>query len=351
MKHQTWSARWMLVAVFLVTAAVAITGCGSSATHKTTSTTSSSSTSSSTGKHVSVAFLNEIITSYTIPMTDSMEAAAKADNASVKMFNGNDDPSTQEAQCATAITSGTYQAILEYPVNGAAAAACARLAVAHHIAFVPLDSPVGPDPTSTAIQVPGIKAQVLGSALSIDANASVQLVKMACSHFAPPCTIVQTEALPAFFYSTYKVSHEQPQFKKLGYKVLATPVIGNFDDPAGTKSAVQAILAKGQKIDVIISDDDSSVQGAVQLKKEGKLPKTLIIGDGGSSLGLKSIAEGYEFGTVYDVPRTEAAVALQEAADLVRGQPVPPPATKTQLNLTKYYIITKANVNKVTPQW
>jgi ABC-type sugar transport system substrate-binding protein len=280
-----------------------------------------------------------------------MQQAATANNASIKMFNANNDPSTQSSQCQTAVSGGNYQAIIIYPVDGAASVACARQAIAAHIPIIPLDSPVGKDPTSTAVQVPGIKAQVLGSALNVDVAATVHLVKMACSHFAPPCTIVQTEAIPAFFYSTYKVSHEQPKFKAAGYKILATPVIGGFDNPDGTKSAILTILTKDPHIDVIVSDDDSSVQGAVQLKKQGRLPHTLIIGDGGSSLALKSIAAGTEFATTFGVPRSEAAEALRDAVDLARGHAVPPPATKTQLNLTKNYLITKANVGKVHAEW
>jgi ribose transport system substrate-binding protein len=283
-------------------------------------------------------------------MTDAMQATAAANNASVKMFNANNDPSTQLSQCKEAISSGTYQAIVLYPVDGAASVPCAVQAIQAHIPVIPVDSPVGPDPTSTKIQVPGIKAQVLGSALAIDANAAVSLVKQACSHFPAPCTVVQTEAIPAFFYSTYKVAHEQPALKALGYKILATPVIGNFDNPDGTKAAIQTILAKDHSIDVILSDDDSSVQGAVQLKRQGMLPHTLIIGDGGSSLAIAAIKQGNEFGTSFSVPRSESSQAVLDALALVRGQSIAKP-NQTQLDLTSHYLVTKANVAGVTPEW
>jgi ribose transport system substrate-binding protein len=283
-------------------------------------------------------------------MTAAMQATAAANNASVKMFNANNDPSTQLSQCKEAITSGAYQAIVLYPVNGAAAVPCAVQAIQAHIPIVPVDAPVGPNPTSTQIQVPGIKAQVLGSALAIDASAAVSLVKQACSHFPAPCTIVQTEAIPAYFYSTYKVSHEQPQFKALGYKILATPVIGNFDSPDGTKAAIETVLAKNPNIDVILSDDDSSVQGAVQLKKQGKLPHTLIVGDGGSKLAVAAIKQGYEFGTSLSVPRSESSQAVRDALALVRGTPIAKPV-ETQLDLAAHYLVTQQNVAGVTPEW
>jgi ABC-type sugar transport system substrate-binding protein len=299
---------------------------------------------------VHIAFLNESITSYTIPMTDSMQSTAAAHNASVRMFNANNDPSTQLSQCESAISSGQYQAILEYPVDGAAAVPCAQRAIAAHIKFIPVDSPVGPNASSTAVQVPGIQAQVLGEALPIDASVNVQLVKEACSHFKAPCTIVQTESIPAFFYCAYKVSHEQPALKKLGYKILATLVIGNFDDASGMKSAILTELAKNPHFDVILSDDDSSVQGAVQLKQQGKLPNTLIVADGGSTVGVKAIKSGLMFGSAMSVPRSESARAVLDAIALVHGHKVSP-VTVTQKQLTATPAITKANVNKVTPQW
>ena len=299
---------------------------------------------------MNIAFLNESITSYTTPMTDAMTATAKAHGDTVKMFNANNDPSTQLAQCQSAISSGQYQAILDYAVDGAAAVPCAQKALAAHITFIPLDEPVGPNPSSAAVQVPGIKAQVLGSDLPDDTDNAVALVKMACSHFAKPCTIVQTESIPAFFYSAYKVSHEQPKLKALGYKILATPVIGNFDDTAGMKSAILTQLAKTPHFDVLLSDDDSSVEGAIQLKKQGKLPNTLIIGDGGSSPAIAAIRAGDEFGTSMSVPRAESSQAVLDAIKLVNGGTVSP-VTVTQQTLTSTPIITKANVASVTPQW
>jgi ABC-type sugar transport system substrate-binding protein len=161
---------------------------------------------------------------------------------------------------------------------------------------------------------------------------------------------VQTEAYPSLFYSSYKVSAEQAQFKKLGYNVLATRAINGFDDPDGVKSAVEGVLAQTKNIDVVLSDDDSSVQGAVQLKRQGQLPHALIIGDGGDTRALASITQGLEFGTTLSVPRSVGMTAAEKAVALVRGQPVGS-TSLTQLDLTHYPIVTKANVAQVTPQW
>ena len=365
------SGRGAGLAACLIAVAAVLAGCGSSASSNnsspsstagvssststsgggSTSTGSSTSTSSSgSSAPVHIAFLNESLTSYTIPMTDAMKSTAAAHDATVKMFNANNDPSTQLSQCQSAIASGQYQAIVDYPVDGAAAVPCAKQALAAHLTFIPVDSPVGANALSTSVQVPGIKAQVLGAAIGVDANLTIDLVKKACSHFPKPCTIVQTESIPAFFYCSYKVKYEQPALEKLGYKVLATLVIGNFDDEAGMKSAILTELAKQPHFDVLLSDDDSSVQGAVELKAEGKLPGTLIIGDGGSTAAIAAIKAGTEFGTAYSVPRTESSQAVMDAIALVHGQTVTP-VTQTQLTLTKTPIVTKANIAGVTAEW
>ncbi len=158
-----------------------------------------------------------------------------------------------------------------------------------------------------------------------------------------------TESIPNYEYCAYKLSHEVPALKKLGFDVIGTPVIGNFDDPDGMRTAIEDELAKTKNIDVILSDDDSSVQGAVQMKKQGLLPKTLIIGDGGSLPGIQAIKAGLEFGTIYDTPRTEGADSVKDAVALVRGEPIAHPIL-TAYQLTPYFELTKQNVSKVTPQ-
>ncbi len=138
--------------------------------------------SGASSKAVNIAFLNEAITSYTTPMFDTMKTTAAGLNATVTSFNANSDPSTQESQCQDAITSGKYNAILLYSVDNAATVPCAQQAIAAHIPVVPVDSTVGPSASSTAFQVKGIKAQVLGDTLVDDVPTSIDLTKKACAH-------------------------------------------------------------------------------------------------------------------------------------------------------------------------
>jgi ABC-type sugar transport system substrate-binding protein len=337
--------------LFAVVAVAA--GCGSSSSSSTSSSSGASTggaaSTSAAPKPIKIAFLPQSVTSYTGPLGDGVREVASQNNGSVKVFSANDDPSRQLSQCETAINGG-YNAILIQAVDHAAAMPCVQKAVAKHIIVIPTDQPIGPDPTSTKIQMPGVKAQVIGSALGVDVDLTVGLVKQACSKVPAPCKIMQVEAIPQLFYSSYKVKAEQPKFKALGYQVVATKALNNFDAPDAMKSAVLTELAKNPDIDVIVSDDDSSAQGAVQLKKAGKLPNTVIIGDGGNGPALKAIKAGDQFGTTMSLPKTTGEHAALAAVALLNGKPVAKPS-ETQLDLTKFPSVTQENVSNVTNEW
>jgi ribose transport system substrate-binding protein len=341
MGTKSWRLTWRvgLIAAVVACAALLVVAAPGGAT-----------ASGGASKPVHIAFLNEAITTYTTPMVNAMKSTATRLHATVAAFNANNDPSTQESQCQDALTSGKYNAMVIYSVDNAAAAPCARQAIAAHVPIVPVDNTVGPSPTSLAIQVNGIKAQVLGDTLVYDVPDTVDLVKKACSHFAKPCTVVMTESIPNYTFCSYKLSHEQPLIKKLGIDVIATLVVGNFDDPDGMRTAIENELVKSHKIDVILSDDDSSVQGAIQMKKQGKLPNTLIIGDGGNAPAIQAIRQGLEFGTIYDTPATEGIDSVTDAAALVRGQPIAHPIIAAP-QLSPYFELTKQGVGNVKAQW
>jgi ribose transport system substrate-binding protein len=345
-------ARQACVAVGLAALIGTVAACGSSSS-SSTSTSSGESTGSSTtaNKPVRIAFLNESITSYTKPMMKGMDAQAAQMGAKVDKFSAENDPQKQLTQCQDAIASGKYQALVVYAVDNAAIVPCVKQAKAANIKVVGLDSPIGPDKASAALQTPELSGQVI-LPLSLDVNTTVKLVKQACAQTgANPCKIVQTVAIPSYSYSAYKLKNEKPLFEKAGFKVVATPVIGNFDDPNGMQNAINNVLTKTKDINVIVADDDSSVQGAVRMKKDGKLPKNvLIVGDGGSAPAVAAIKSGLEYGTVADAPMTEGKKGVEMAVLSVNGKPIPD-NNLTEDEINPNLLLTKANASQFTPEW
>jgi ribose transport system substrate-binding protein len=327
-----------------------VAACGSSSSSTSSGTAAASSTASS-NKPVHAAFLNVSITSFTKPMMAGLDAQAAKSGATVDKFSAENDPQKQLTQCQDAIASGKYNAIIVDAVDNAAIVPCIKQAAAAKIATVALDSPVGPDRASPKLQVPELKAQVI-MPLSLDVDTTVKLVKQACAQAnANPCKIVQTVAVPAYSYSAYKLKNEKAAFEQAGFKVVATPVIGNFDDPNGMQNAITNVLTKTKGINVIVSDDDSSVQGAVRMKQQGKLPKNvLIIGDGGSGPAVQAIRDGHEFGTVANVPNSEAQKAMQLAVAAVRGQQIANPAL-TEADVNPNLLLTGQNAGQFKAEW
>lgn len=312
--------------------------------------TESSAASEKADGPKAVAFLDESITTYTKPMLAGMKEVGAKEGIDVDHFSADHDPQKQLKQCQDAIATGKYDGFIIYAADGAAMQSCAKQALSEDIIVVPVNQAIGPEQDSNEIQVPGIKVQLLNWLVE-DVQNTVALVDQACEDEDPPCRIVKTVAVPPYFYSSYKLKQEVPKYKEKGYDVVATPVIGAFDDPDGMINAINDVLSRTEDIDVIVSDDDSSVQGAVQMKKKGDLPEGVeIIGNGGSKAGLTSVQSGDQFGTIYNVPKTMGARSLEELIKVYRGEPIEDP-TLTMANLTDSLAVTQKTAQGLVPEW
>ena len=92
----------------LRSSAVAATGLALAACSSSSTTSTSSS---SAGKHLSVAYLSFAVeNSYDAPMLAAAQAVAADNNATLKVFDANNNPQTQYPQLQDAINSGQYPA-------------------------------------------------------------------------------------------------------------------------------------------------------------------------------------------------------------------------------------------------
>jgi ribose transport system substrate-binding protein len=198
-----------------------------------------STTEQAESKIKDVAFLDESITTFTKPMTAGVQEAADKAGINVQHFSADHDPQKQLQQCQDALATGKYQGIIIYAPDPVAAQACVKQALSQGVEVVPVDQNIAPDPDKAEIQIDGIKAMVINH-LDEDVEATVELVDQACAEDKkPPCRIVKTVAVPPYHYSAYKLEKEVPIYKDKGYDVVATPTIGNFDDPDGMIKAIQ----------------------------------------------------------------------------------------------------------------
>ena len=259
------------------------------------------------------------------------------------------DSQKQLRQCRDAITKG-YKVLLIYPVAGGSIAPCVRDAKDAGVVVGSLDSPLGPNYTSTAIQLPGVVTQVMAPIVD-DGRAAAEMTVKACAD-KDPCNVVLSVGDPANSYSTEKLKAEKESLAQHPQiKILGSPVAG-FADPAKGYAAGRDILTANPDVDVIVGDTDATVRGIERAVKEaGKLGKIQLIGDGASQYAADAIADGRWFGSVIYMPRTSAAKATDLLIRAARGEKVPSVVTVEQLSPTKGMELTKAELSQFKPEY
>lgn len=340
-------------AAVLVAAAFVAGGCGSSDDSSSTSgsaTGSGDTGSTTTDKPVKVAVLVQSLTSYTGPLAKGAAAEGKKDGATLETFSANDDPALQLRQCQDAIASGKFEGMLLNAVDNVAILPCIKQAASEGMKVVNAGQVIGPDYLSTEIQVPELSGQVIVPHKN-DVAVTDALVDEACKGHEP-CKVAWLAAEPAYTYSAKKLEGAKKEFKASGQELVATARVG-FDNPDGALNAVRNIMQAHPDVNVIVGDDDSSLQGVVRLKKQGDLPEDVaLIGDGGNAAALQSIKDGDQFGTVYNGPYTIGEEAMRLLVDQLRGKEVP------NNNINAFDVFTpkggkvdQANVDQAKAEW
>jgi ABC-type sugar transport system substrate-binding protein len=146
-----------------------------------------------------------------------------------------------------------------------------------------------------------------------------------------------------------EVANRQKDFRRVleeqgggKYEVVAAQPVDWT--PEGGQKACENILSANPDIAVFYAQsDDMGVGCAKAVEKAGS--NALIVGIGGSKLGIDAIADGTLYGTVCYKPKTMGEFAMQVMEKILAGETVEPyqpydtPA------------ITKDNVSECEPQW
>jgi ABC-type sugar transport system substrate-binding protein len=335
----------------LTAVALAVASCGDD---DDSDTSGAASSGDADAKQVDVALLMQGITSYTGPLAKGAEeAAGSATNASIKTFSADQDPATQLRQCQDAIASGKFQAVIVNAVDNVAVVPCVKQAKQAGLTTVSAGStPVGPDVLTPDIQVSELDGQVY-SPLSQDIEVTHDLITEACEQVGEKaCNIGWLAAEPAYAYSAKKLAGAKPKLKEAGYNLVGTVKTG-FDNPDGARNAVRNLYQAHPEINVIVGDDDSSMQGVVRMKKAGELPDdVLLIGDGGNKAAVQAIKDGSEFATVFYTPRTNGEAAAELAIKLARGEKVDNPNVNAfEIQTPSSGRLTQDNVDEAQAEW
>lgn len=234
--------------------------------------------------------------------------------------------------------------------------ACAKKAIAAKIPVVAFGNALGPNPHTADRQVKGLKASVVELAKT-NGEAVAELVDMACkSKGANPCNVIYEYGPLAFDWAsiTRKFFTEISAEKYKNIKIIASGAY-NFD-PNQARTLTKSLVQVHSNVDVIASDGDLGAIGVVQaLNDVGKKPGKDILVTGGaiSNQGKEMMSKGEMFGSTCLMPITEAETSARYSIQAARGEKIDKPDVEVCRLFSKTGVapITKANMDKFTPEW
>jgi len=326
-----------------VAAALTLAACGSSDSSSSSSSSSAATTAST--KPVRIAYLSfAVANSYDAPMLAAAQTVAKENNATIKVFDANNDPKTQFAQLQTATSSGDYDAIIVQPIFGTGLITGVQDAIAAGKKVVNLDQILGKDMSTDQPQVDGLSGNVVFVPTEIGAKLG-RLVTQSCQEKnLNPCKVGYLYDIKA---SALDVAIRKSFDQAVGDGPVRVVAQGeSFFAPAKGLAATQNMLQAHPDLNLIVGSDQG-IEGAVQAI--GK-KKVALVGYGGSATGIQGVAAGTWYGDVAQLPASEGRLATQAAIKAVRTG-AKAGGVNPVADLPAQGVVTKENADQFTGEW
>jgi len=264
---------------------------------------------------------------YGIAQMKGAQAEAKALGVSVTAATPNNDPHLQQTQLQDAITTGKYQGMIIYALDGHGLSPTIKQAVAKGIKVVVGDYTLGTlDQTKTLKPTPGLVSTV-GQGLREQITGWGLALKRACNvkvGAGKPCSVTVMYGLANYPTDAYRTGVLKTMFKTGPIKLQFTPP-GNYDQATAQKVTLD-YFQKKPHVDVFATFGDQMNAGAdVAFKQLGLKPGKdfLEVGFGNTKQGIGWIKSGlwYSEGAYY--PTTISKVSMQTLVDALNGKKVP----------------------------
>jgi ribose transport system substrate-binding protein len=249
----------------------------------------------------------------------AQETADAAGDVNVTLFDANNDPQAQIAQCEDAIASGKFDGFLLKAVAGQTMIGCAEQALAAGITVVAQGNALGPDSSSTDIQVDGLSGSVIHSAIT-NGNGIVELIEEACAAAgADPCEVIYLYGPLAFDWSSKGRDTVLAAFEGNESIKIVAEQTHNFS-PDEALTAAQQLLPANPDVDVLATDCSFCMAPIIPVVAEMGLTDSLRIVSAGTDAGtVQQIKDGTKFGSVLLIPATEAKLGMQMLIDALHG--------------------------------
>ncbi len=336
----------------LAAIALTVAACGSSSSSSSTSSSTSStaaatsSTAASSGKHLKIAYMSfAVANSYDAPMLAAAQAVASDNNASLTVFDANNDPNKQFSQLQDVITGGGYDGIITQPIESTNLIPLVQQAISKGIKVVNIDQILGPKLDTFAKQVPGMSGNVTFVPTELGNKFGALVVQACKAHNLNPCNVgylydIKASALDVALRSGFN----QAIASDPSVKVVAEGQ--DFFTPAEGLKAAQDMIQANSSIN-LIAGSDQGIEGASQAIGSKKI---VLVGYGGSAAGVNGVKSGAWFGTVQQTPATEGRVGTQQVIAAARNG-TNAAAVDPLASLPNGGVILKSNASQFNPEW
>jgi ribose transport system substrate-binding protein len=282
------------------------------------------------------------------------DVAAADGNVNITVFDANNDPQAQIAQCQDALAQNKFDAFILKAVAGPTMMDCAEQAIAQDIEVVAMGNALGPDSASVELQVEGLSASVIHSATT-NGEGLYELVDLACAeNDEPPCEVIYLFGPLAFDYSSisrdvlYGLLDERDDIEVVAEQTQ------NFN-PDEAINATRQLLPANPGTDVLAMDCSfCAVPVADVLAELDLADEVLLVASAADAASIEQVKNGQQFGEVLLLPATESRLATEFAIKAARGEDLGDDVT---VDVAKDYsptgsiIITQENAGDFTAEW
>ncbi|HXO10584.1 MAG TPA: sugar ABC transporter substrate-binding protein [Solirubrobacteraceae bacterium] len=347
---KTFGPRARAVATVFVAAAL-VAACGSSSSSSSsgaaTNAAATSGKGADAGKHLKLAYLSfAVANSYDAPMLASAQAVADSNNASITVFDANNDPNKQFAQLQDVLTSGGYDGVILQPIESTNLIPLAQQAISKHVGVANIDQILGPKLDTFQKQVPGQNVNVTFVPTDIGTKLGQLVVKACTERNLNPCNV-------GYLYDIKASALDVAIRDSFNKAIASTPSVKvvaqgqDFFTPSQGLSATQDMLQANPNLNLVVGSDQG-IEGATQAV--GKDKKVVLVGYGGSAAAQQGVASGAWFGDVAQNPATEGREGTQQLIQSIRNGTSPAAANALD-DLPADGVMTKSNANEFHPEW
>lgn len=274
------------------------------------------------GDTVEVAFFTVAGNTYLEASLEEMRKVATKHGAKITLFDSAFDPAKQFNQIQDATATQKFDAFIVVALDTAGIVPAIEDALDAGIKVVATDTPIGPDLTTTDIQVEGVSGSIVRPA-SLVAEDHAEIIKKTCEGKDNCVAVWIPGVLATVFDQAQKKVFDQLAKDNPKIKFIVGPEGGYLTEPAFR--AMQDILQANKKIDIIVSADQM-IQGAEQaIEDAGRTGEIVLVGGGASTPAVRAVREGRWYATPTFVPRDEGREAMEMAIIAARDGEIDSP--------------------------